>query len=263
MAGGSLRWWLLVVASFAGSTPGPALASKTPPEARVVRNLHAFVKLYGYVRWFHPSDEAAALDWDRFAVIGARRLRDVTDDAALGKALEDLFVPIAPTLQIYDRTQKPRDVTGFFAGSGEGAPVVAWQHLGVASRALKTIYRSVRLNRTVPADSTSPAFGPIHQSVDAVPLRGKTVRLRAALRARVASGQGSGALWLRVDRERGRPGLFDDMSDRRVVRDEWTEAEIVGVVDADAEEMYVGAFLMGRGIVDVDDVRLEVKNGAG
>lgn len=49
----------------------PALAS-APPQGRRIANLEAFARLYGYVRFFHPSDEAAALDWDRFAVYGAR-----------------------------------------------------------------------------------------------------------------------------------------------------------------------------------------------
>ena len=31
----------------------------------VIENVRAFAKLYGYVRWFHPSDEASAIDWDK------------------------------------------------------------------------------------------------------------------------------------------------------------------------------------------------------
>jgi len=41
-----------------------------PGEEQVIRNLRAFSKLYGYVRFFHPSDEAAAIDWERFAIYG-------------------------------------------------------------------------------------------------------------------------------------------------------------------------------------------------
>jgi hypothetical protein len=33
-------------------------------------NIRAFSKLYGYVRWFHPSDEAQQIDWDKFAIYG-------------------------------------------------------------------------------------------------------------------------------------------------------------------------------------------------
>jgi len=36
-----------------------------------LENLQAFTHLYGYVRYFHPSDEARPIDWDKFAVYGA------------------------------------------------------------------------------------------------------------------------------------------------------------------------------------------------
>ncbi len=47
-----------------------------------VERLRAFARRYGYVRFFHPSDEAASIDWDRFAVLGVIRIREagVRDD---------------------------------------------------------------------------------------------------------------------------------------------------------------------------------------
>ncbi|MGD8866994.1 MAG: hypothetical protein PVI01_05180, partial [Gemmatimonadales bacterium] len=66
-----------------------------------VENLRAFAKLYGYVRFFHPSDEAAALDWERFAVHGAMRAREARSVDELETILTELFRPVAPTAQIY------------------------------------------------------------------------------------------------------------------------------------------------------------------
>jgi hypothetical protein len=40
-----------------------------------VRNLEALARLYGYVRYFHPSDEAAGIDWDYFAMLRERSRR--------------------------------------------------------------------------------------------------------------------------------------------------------------------------------------------
>ncbi len=48
-----------------------------------LRNLTAFSKLYGYVRFFHPSDQAAAIDWQSFAIDGVRQVESATDDAEL------------------------------------------------------------------------------------------------------------------------------------------------------------------------------------
>jgi hypothetical protein len=32
----------------------------------------AYAKLFGYIRHFHPSDEAARTDWNQFAIDGVR-----------------------------------------------------------------------------------------------------------------------------------------------------------------------------------------------
>lgn len=40
------------------------------PQNRKVQNLRAFSKLYGYTRYFHPSDEAASINWDKFIYYG-------------------------------------------------------------------------------------------------------------------------------------------------------------------------------------------------
>ncbi|WP_059173100.1 S41 family peptidase [Bacillus sp. FJAT-27445] len=94
-------------------------------ERRAV-NLEAFGRLYGYVRYFHPSDESAGLNWDRFAVYGAGRVKDAADDRELKKVLEELFLPIAPSLVITEKGKKaakPQEPQ-------KSAEVVAWQHYG-------------------------------------------------------------------------------------------------------------------------------------
>ncbi len=64
------------------------------------KNMIAFAKLYGYVKYFHPSDEAAALDWDRFAIYGAGKVLQAPSDAELTSTLQKLFHPFAPSIQI-------------------------------------------------------------------------------------------------------------------------------------------------------------------
>lgn len=69
-----------------------------PAEEQVIRNLRAFSKLYSYVRFFHPVDEAAAIDWEQFAIYGARKVKNAVDSSQLKAVLEELFLPLAPTL---------------------------------------------------------------------------------------------------------------------------------------------------------------------
>ncbi len=48
-----------------------------------ITNLRAFTTLFGHVRYFHPSDHAATIPWDRFAQYGAQRVRDAGDETEL------------------------------------------------------------------------------------------------------------------------------------------------------------------------------------
>ncbi len=76
---------LLSVAPLLGATPAQKAGD------REVQNLRTFAKLYGYVRYFHPSDEASRIDWDKFAVYGAGLVKDARDSEELKQTLKSLF----------------------------------------------------------------------------------------------------------------------------------------------------------------------------
>jgi C-terminal processing protease CtpA/Prc len=100
---------------------------------------------------------------------------------------------------------------------------------------------------------TSP-FGNLMQRFDAKPWRGKPIRLRSWVRV---EGKGTRAqMWLRADCEQGKMGLFDNMGDRPVLSSGWSQCEITGVVDPDAEFLNVGVILFGDGALWVDGVEL-------
>ena len=236
-----------------GGGAGEGRAAPRAAAAREVANLHAFAQLYGAMRWFHPSDEAAAIDWNRYAVVGVRAVRGAADDAALERALEAWVAPIGPTVQIL--------------GPGEAvvahtvdasAPQVAWQHLGPGFDGGQVgTYLSKRTNRTARV-RTSTTLGSLAQRLDATPLRGRTVRLRAAIRAGASS---RAAAWLRVDRADA-VGFLDNMNGREITAPTWTVATIEGPVAADATAVAFGGLAQGDQ-ADFDDFTLEVADGAG
>ena len=65
-----------------------------------IENVSVFARLYGVVRFFYPSDTAANLDWNRFAVNGVKRIRTAGDAARLETALRELFGPLGPGIEI-------------------------------------------------------------------------------------------------------------------------------------------------------------------
>jgi len=43
-----------------------------------VSHLETFCRLCGYVRYFHPSDEAANLDWEKFIYHGSKEVENAS-----------------------------------------------------------------------------------------------------------------------------------------------------------------------------------------
>jgi len=124
-----------------------------PLTPRGIANLHAFARLLGYVRFFHPSDQAAAADWNSIAIAGVQRIEDAPDAAKLVKALRDIFMPLAPTLRIYATggSVLPRPVA---LADTPGATIVGWQHhgvfLGLPLPGNSALYTSERIGMTNP-----------------------------------------------------------------------------------------------------------------
>lgn len=144
----SLCLLLLTLACSANSAMAPSAARAAPPELQELENLCAFARLYGVLRFFHPSDEAAALDWNRYAVLGVARVRVARDSAELEAALEAIVLPIAPTVRILgvDEVEKATLLP-------PGDVLVAWQHRGPGFDVEST--GSYQSRRTGRADASS------------------------------------------------------------------------------------------------------------
>ncbi|RHJ91737.1 S41 family peptidase [Parabacteroides bouchesdurhonensis] len=129
-----------------------------------VQNLETFARLYGYARWFHPSDEAQEIDWDKFAILGVQKVENIKSTVALRDTLYSLFSPIVQGLQIYD-AQKPEIFKPENLLSPDpNAKPVAWQHYGVYLNDQSNIYRSIRTNKishTSKIFDRMPQFGEI------------------------------------------------------------------------------------------------------
>jgi hypothetical protein len=225
-----------------------------------IKNLRAFAKLYGYIKYFHPSDPASEIDWDKFAIYGCGRVKNARNIDELKTILEDLYGPIAPTAQLYLSQEKPKPLIE--PDQHTDADVVAWQHLGVGLGG-SNIYRSIRINRENIITSTGHGFGTATQALDAQAYRGKKIKLNAYVRTNVAGSGNQGQLWLRVDRESKQVGFFDNMRDRPIKSDEWSEYEIAGDVADDAIRIVFGCFLKGMGQLWTDEFNLQVEQTDG
>ena len=122
-------------------------ARSAPPRAltpRGLENVLAFTRLFGIVRHFHPSDEAAAADWEAIAVDGAGVVENAKDANELAARLGDVFLPLAPSIRIFPSSAKPKGLPKP-AGAEQ---VVAWQHHGFGHKQpAQGPYASERIRR--------------------------------------------------------------------------------------------------------------------
>ncbi|MFE8702830.1 ABC transporter permease subunit [Cytobacillus sp. FJAT-54145] len=99
-------------------------------QEQVIENIAAFAKVYGYIRYFHPSQEADYLNWDQFAIYGSNYVRDAQNEKELRKKLEELFMPMAPTMKIYKVGQK-EEIEILDLANNPNVKVAAFQHQGL------------------------------------------------------------------------------------------------------------------------------------
>jgi hypothetical protein len=228
---------LILVVLAAGVT----FAQSAAPRQLEIENTAAFARLYGVVRHFYPSDAAALLDWNRFAVYGVGRARNAPTAAALQVALEEMFAPLGPGIVVGTKLP-PAPAIGAADGS-----LVAWRYRGPGGLSTAagpyTAGRTNRAGLVTPADANT--FVAMAQSIPAAAYRGKTMRLTARARVPDPAAAGWAGLWLRVDRPDQPPGFFDNMQDRPIRSTEWREYVIEGPIADDATNIVMGPLASG------------------
>lgn len=238
---------LPILATFACALPGQSSRQQ-------VENLRAFTKAYGYVKYFHPSEEAAQVDWSRFATLGAARVKACKDETELRETLTTLFAPLAPSARFHGTSESANLPKLEFADDA----VVAWQHLGVSldSGGQDNIYKSVRVNR--PIGPRAKVRGGVHRTMPAKDLAGKRIRFSGQARAEGSEKGCRAAPWLLVHLENGKQDFFEQAS---IPSPQWDRYQIDCALADTAATVYLGlgVAITGSGMACFDDVQLEVE----
>ena len=222
----------------------PYAASQSARSRTELENVAAFARLYGVVRYFYPSDAAAAMDWDRFAVYGIKQVRSARNASTLARELKELFTPLGPGLLIANQLPLAR--------TGPPDPsLVAWRTRGVAA-VWPMAYRASRTNRPY-VDGYVIA---LTQKISASQFRGKTIRLQGRVRVRSHSWDGVATLRLVVGRGNQGTGFADRMDNRPIRDSTWRDYIVEGPVAQDATEVTVGVSASGAVIADFDALTL-------
>jgi uncharacterized protein (TIGR03437 family) len=155
----------VLFAAFFALAPGKAQTGgfeTRPLTGSGLQNVTAFTRLVGYVRYFHPSDQASTVDWEAFAVYGMGQVEGAQTPADLANTLQTLFAPIAPTVLVYPTGQTPPAPAALQPpASTVGLSVVRWSYMGFPS-AGSSPYAGARIygamvNGLFPAGFSDPA----------------------------------------------------------------------------------------------------------
>jgi C-terminal processing protease CtpA/Prc len=243
--------WIDSVSFEAVGEAGAGNEPARPLDARGLDNLAAFTRLFGYVRFFHPSDQAAAADWEKLALAGVQRAEKPRSPQELARALEDLFHPVAPTLRVFPTAGRwpalPAELRS------KTASVVYWRHQGVKIGERPSIYKSERVD-----SGALPRSGEVQQAFTATPYRGQRVVARAMVRA---AGGGSGVLRLKFYGKTDVPVTLAESP--AATAGEWRVCEVAAEVPQEAMGLEVDLGLDGEGRVWWDDVTLEKAGNPG
>ncbi|MEN6618626.1 MAG: S41 family peptidase [Rikenellaceae bacterium] len=228
--------------------------------------LETFSKAYGYVKYFHPSDEADKIDWDKFAIYGSQKIVECKNKKQLISTLTELFLPIAPTIKFFDSRKKVKfDINSITPPNIDGYKPTYWQHLGVdkGMEAQNVLYKSIRVNRdkiiTIKPNQYS-GFGPFSTYLKAKEYVGKQIKFTGSVKLKDGT-TGTGHLWLRVDIPNSKSGFFNNMDNNPVTKTVWGSYEIIGNVDSLASGIALGCFLKGDGEMLVDDFHFYYEEG--
>ncbi len=173
-----------------------------------------------------------------------------------------LLASNAPFAQAQDRLpdlEFEQGTLGEVPPLGWFVPTAGWKAELVEMDAARGT-RAVKLH--LPGKSDAP-FGNLMVQLDAEPFRGRHVKLTAKIRLDETKNDGRAQMWLRVDREGGEMGAFDNMGRRPITATTWTSATIEADIDADAQVINVGFMSLGSSpTVYVDDVSLVITGDA-
>jgi hypothetical protein len=125
-----------------GPTPTSVPEPAKPLSEKGVKNLVAFTKALGYVRFFHPSDEAAAADWNALAAKGALAVEGAGSPVELAHRLNTFFVAYAPSAQFLAPGEQPKRLPS----QPKASSMVRWRHVGLGqlNPSPGSIYSSTR-----------------------------------------------------------------------------------------------------------------------
>ncbi len=225
-----------------------------------IDKLVAFAKVYGYVRYFHPSKEANEINWNNFSIHGVNTILKESDSTDLAKTLSDLFTPIAPSFLITDKKNE-FNITSIIPKNKENYQETYWQHKGLGIPINeKNPYESVRVNSIVKKNKSS-VYGKITKKITISGYQNSTIKLSCKVKLSKGS-EGTGHLRIKTIAKDGSVSSYNVMMKNPIKSNDWNTYAIEAKINSEDQYLVYGISLRGKGTVLYDKMDLKSKEGA-
>jgi hypothetical protein len=232
-----------------------------PVYEKEMDNIMAFMRMYGYIRYFHPSDQSIGIDWERFVINGIDYVEKVDKPIELANALEQYFKPIAPLVRVFPTEELGAKFSlpeELLAQNNVNNDVVFWTHYGYSPSqkfAAPTSYRTVKSNPYYKKQ------GVIGQTIQAKEFAGKKIRITANVKTISSKEKGKAFLWLRQDKQSNVLGTLIEAIDNDKSSNEWSKIVIETALENDINFLSYGCGIQGFAEANFDNIQVEIFDG--
>ena len=214
----------------------------------VIEDLVVFAKSYGLVKYFHPGDRAAEIDWNSFAIYGSKQIRNKSQEIDINQSLNNLYGPFSTVYFSKVKNNIKADLNC--------AEKAFWQHqgLGMDSEDPSNIYYSLRINAET-KESVAEEFGKIMKELSLTNINGKKIIFKARVRMKEGS-KGTGHLRLKVVDQNNEILTFQAMTKNPIQNYEWDEYSLTTDLSEKSSKLLFGFSLKNKGELLIDSYEL-------
>jgi C-terminal processing protease CtpA/Prc len=220
-----------------------------------ISNLNTFAKLYGYLKYFSPSDEALNLDWDRFILKGITEIENA-DSKNIKNKLNELIKPFEKFTFINDKPNislkydKPKNAINnmAYAMSYSGGPIDRYTDMFHSYRA--NVYASTRDREAS-----------IMQNIDMVKMDNMEIRINCDIKVDKKSPGSNAQLWMKADVIGKDDFVAKTTTDNPVTENQWTHRTLTAKLPDNVKSMNLALVFLGEGSAWFDNVKIEIFDG--
>lgn len=228
--------------------PAPVSASKA-------KDLLDFAKSYGYVKFFHPSDEIEKLDIETYLYNGIKEVEKANTPQEIFNILDSRINRLAPSAKLFN-DQKSAD------SYSVAKPKVALEKVAIVKITNNAYYKrgdynsgTMRLNIY---DSRMPREAATYQIIGASKVKGKKIKYRAKAKVRPYGNDAHAELWFRVDFQDPEKPPINVKMPELITTNSWKEYSIDLEIPKDALQIRTGLVFIGAGEAWFDDIKLSI-----